>query len=134
MSRRANQKRRKKRRNRKLSLEQAKKDFHQKYPERGYCLPLFVINAYAQIYGREYANQRFQENRDSLLFDNILMKKKRKLYDYFFSHNRWQKGLDSLKTPGWAPNTQRNCESVQLPNSEVLINALNPDEKSFADK
>ena len=128
MSRRANQKRRKQRRSRKLALEQAKKDFHQKYPERGYYLPFFIINAYARIYGCKYANQRFQENRDPFLFDNILMKKKRKLYDYFFSHSRWQKGVESLETPGWTPNPQRNCESVQLPNSEVLINALNLDE------
>ena len=128
MSRRANQKRRKQRRNRKLALEQAKKDFHQKYPERGYYLPLFIINSYDQMYGREYASQRFQENRDPLLFDNILMEKKRKLYDYFFANNRWQKGVESLKTPGWAPNPQCNYELVQFRNSEVLTNILNPDE------
>lgn len=112
MSRRSNHKRRKNRRARKLALEQAKMEFHQKYPERGYYLPLFIINTYAQMYGVDYAKQCFNESRNPLDFDNHLMKKKRKLYDYYFSHNRWKKGLSSLNTSAWAANLQRSCEPM----------------------
>ena len=124
MSRRSNHKRRKHRRERKLALEKAKADFHQKYPERGYYLPLFMINAYAQMYGEEYAQQRFNENRNPLDFDNILMKKKCELYDHYFSHNHWQKGLDSLKTPGWTANPSRRYLSMQKLESQTLIDTL----------
>ena len=127
MSRRSNHKRRKNRRERKLALEQAKTEFHQKYPERGDYLPLFIINIYAQMYGVEYARRRFSESRNPLDFDNILMEKKRKLYDYYFSHNRWKKGLDSLNIPGWTANPHRDYESIQQLESASLLNPLSSD-------
>ena len=124
MSRRSNHKRRKNRRERKLALEQAKTEFHQKYPERGYYLPLFIINTYAQMYGVDYAQRRFNESRNPLNFDNILMEKKRKLYDYYFSHNRWKKGVSSLNTTGWRANPEGSYESMQKLESASLLNPL----------
>ena len=124
MSRRSNHKRRKHRRERKLALKKAKADFHQKYPERGYYLSLFMINAYALMYGEEYAQRRFDKNLDPLDFNNILMKKKRELYDHYFSHNRWKKGLDSLNTPGWTANPSRRYLSMQNLESQILIDTL----------
>lgn len=127
MSRRSNQKRRKLRRKRKLALEQAKNEFHQKYPEKGYYRPLFIINMYAQMYGREYAQQMYDENRDPLKFDNILMRKKRKLYDYYFSHNRWKEGIDALNTPGWEGNQHLGYKSLGKLESKALVNVLGSD-------
>ncbi len=127
MSRRSNKQRRKKRRERKDALQEAKIEFHKKYPERGRYLPMFMINLYAQMYGYEYANERYKENRDPLNFDHILMKKKRKLYDYYFSHNRWKQGLESLNKPGWAPNPRLEYEPVQIPSAQILVDTLSTD-------
>ena len=101
MSRKNNRSRRRARRERKESYKRALKAFNEKYPLRGTIPGPTLLNFMAYFRGREYADARLREATDPLKFDNILMKKRRELYDEFIRNGNWKRGVDHLPK-GWA--------------------------------
>jgi len=100
MSRRGNKKRRAERRARKVAYEQALSAFFERYPTRGSCPGPTLLNFIARFLGREAADARLREAKDSRKFDNILMERRRVLYEAFKRNNSWRAGVDHLP-PGW---------------------------------
>lgn len=93
------------RRERKLSYDEAIKAFHERYPNRGTCPGPTLLNFIAHFLGREAADQRLREAKDPLKYDNILMERKRKLYEEFKRNKRWREGFEGLP-PGWEKEPQ----------------------------
>ena len=100
VSRRNNKKRRAERRERKLAYQEAMSAFFKRYPTRGTCPGPTLLNFMAQALGRAVADKRLREAKDPLKYDNILMERRRALYEAYKRNNRWQEGVDHLP-PGW---------------------------------
>ena len=100
MSRRDNKKRRAARRARRAAYSEAMRAFEERYPARGTCPGPTLLNVIARFLGREAADERLREAKDPLKYDNILMERKRALYEHFKRNNRWREGVEGLP-PGW---------------------------------
>ena len=68
--------------------------------------------------GREAADKRLREAKDPLKYDNILMERKRALYEQFKRNNRWREGVEGLP-PGWE-REPLELESTRPVTSEEL--------------
>ena len=118
MSRKNNRSRRKARKERKIAYEQAVKEFNQKYPLRGSIPGPTLLNFMEHFMGREYAEARLREAKDPMNFDNILMEKRKELWEEFKRNGNWQKGLDHLPQ-GWG-----NVEVAQTETEPVTYEDL----------
>ena len=101
MSRKNNRARRKARKERKLSYEQAVQEFEKKYPLRGSVPGPTLLNFMEHFMGREYADARLREAKDPMKMDNILMEKRKVLWEEFNRNGNWKDGVDHLPQ-GWA--------------------------------
>ena len=95
------------------------KAFEERYPNRGTCPGPTLLNFIALCLGREAADQRLREAKDPLKYDNILMERKRALYEEYKRNNRWREGLEGLP-PGWEKEPLE-LESTRPVTSEELV-------------
>ena len=98
MSRKKNRRRRKDRRERK----QAWKTFHEKYPDTGRNMPIFILQHMANQVGRSFAQEALRESRRRNFAGNQLQHRKNELAFQFKS--MWRKGVDALEVDGWCKN------------------------------
>jgi hypothetical protein len=79
-----------------------------------------MLNFIAQARGMAYAQRRCKEAWNPLNYDNILMKRKRALFDEFKRHNNWRKSIDEFP-PGWERDELTRQRHEALASEELTL-------------